>query len=197
MISEPFKCRSLSAFDISDRISVPAHFFLLSFSNLPPIYISLSLFDSINNDTVINLEEARSLFFFFLCRSFVDFDVVAQSPRRDLRTEEGRKKDFQSESMDRRDGCASVRGAARSARCESQTPTKPTSILEGETGSRLEFRSGGEAYPLRRSQGDGDDDGAEVVVAYNRSGSTRIFPIKIFPLDRLIDRSIDRRDFQI
>ena len=96
MISEPFKCRSLSAFDISDRISVPAHFFLLSFSNLPPIYISLSLFDSINNDTVINLEEARSLFFFFLCRSFVDFDVVAQSPRRDLRTEEGRKKDFQS-----------------------------------------------------------------------------------------------------
>lgn len=62
----------------------------------------------------------------------------------------------------------------RSARCESQTPTKPTSILEGETGSRLEFRSGGEAYPLRRSQGDGDDD-AEVVVAYNRSGSTPTF----------------------
>lgn len=71
----------------------------------------------------------------------------------------------------------------RSARCESQTPTKPTSILEGETGSRLEFRSGGEAYPLRRSQGDGDDD-AEVVVAHNRSGSTRIFPIKFsFSID--------------
>ncbi|KAK1119490.1 hypothetical protein K0M31_013317 [Melipona bicolor] len=46
----------------------------------------------------------------------------------------------------------------RSARCGSPTPTKSTSILEGETGSRLEFRSGGEAYPLRRSQGDGDDD---------------------------------------
>lgn len=85
------------------------------------------------------------------------------------------KKGFQSESMDRRfsDG-ASVLAAPRTARCDRQTPTKPTSILEGETGSRLEFRSGGEAYPLRRSQGDGDDD-AEVVVAYDRSGSTRIF----------------------
>lgn len=65
----------------------------------------------------------------------------------------------------------------RSARCGSRTPTKSTSILEGETGSRLEFRSGGEAYPLRRSQGDGDDD-AEVVVAYSRSGSTQTFPIE-------------------
>lgn len=85
------------------------------------------------------------------------------------------RKGFQSESMDRRfsDG-ASVLAAPRTARCDRQTPTKPTSILEGETGSRLEFRSGGEAYPLRRSQGDGDDD-AEVVVAYDRSGSTRIF----------------------
>lgn len=60
----------------------------------------------------------------------------------------------------------------RSARCESQTPTKPTSILEGETGSRLEFRSGGEAYPLRRSQGDGDDD-AEVVVAHTTGADPR------------------------
>lgn len=67
----------------------------------------------------------------------------------------------------------------RSACQESQTPTKPTSIRRGETGSRLEFRSGGEAYPLRRSRGDGDDD-AEVVVAHSRSGSTRS-PRQDFP----------------
>lgn len=106
------------------------------------------------------------------------------------------KKGFQSESMDRRfsDG-ASVLAAPRTARCDRQTPTKPTSILEGETGSRLEFRSGGEAYPLRRSQGDGDDD-AEVVVAYDRSGSTRIFH-QNFPsnLRRLINPTIFRATY--
>lgn len=44
-------------------------------------------------------------------------------------------------------------------------------VRDGQTESRLEFRSGGEVYPLQRSRGDGDDDAEAAAVAMVRSRS--------------------------
>lgn len=53
-------------------------------------------------------------------------------------------------------------------------------VRDGQTESRLEFRSGGEVYPLQRSRGDGDDDAeaAAVVMVRSRSGHRKGNPFR-------------------
>lgn len=70
-------------------------------------------------------------------------------------------------------------------------------VRDGQTESRLEFRSGGEVYPLQRSRGDGDDDAEAAAVAAamvrSRSGHRKGNPSRATRLNLNVGVKLEER----